>query len=197
MVHFTGSDIVLFVVAVFLPPLVSVFLLFKEGCGWDFLISLGLTLFGYVPGVLHAWWVIYTNREDPRTGRRIITRTPSGSRRRTYVQVASQPPPDGAIPPPGVIKTYKVVEQRVTQSQVPQGQGVPQGLPHGQVGQIVQQQGGTQQYTTTSTKTLPQGQQYTTTTTTTSGPVRTTYTTHTTQYVGTAPDKKDQNPPVY
>ncbi|KAF8934917.1 hypothetical protein BGZ58_005354 [Dissophora ornata] len=103
MVHFTGSDIVLFVIGFFLPPL--------EGCGADFLISVGLTLLGYGPGIAYAWWVIYTNREDPRTGRRVNgSGRPGQAQRRSYVTVASQPPPSGA-PAPGVIHHYKVVQQ--------------------------------------------------------------------------------------
>ncbi|KAK3823951.1 MAG: hypothetical protein JOS17DRAFT_276822 [Linnemannia elongata] len=41
MVNFSGADIFLFIVAFFLPPL-AVGL--KQGCGADFLISIGLTL---------------------------------------------------------------------------------------------------------------------------------------------------------
>ncbi|KAF9111804.1 hypothetical protein BGX27_004408 [Mortierella sp. AM989] len=214
MVHFTGSDIVLFVIGFFLPPLAGMFtsllqtssltstahwrqMLFKEGCGCDFLINVGLSLVGYLPGIIHAWWVIYKNREDPRTGRR-VTSSPPNSQRRTYLQAASQPLLDGSTP--GVSKSYKVVEQR----SVPQGQAQPQG----QSGEVGQQQGGTQQYTTsssetgqaqqhttTSTKVGPDGRKITTITTTTATPVRTTYTTHTTQG---GSDKKDQpNPPPY
>ncbi|KAF9319644.1 hypothetical protein BG003_008600 [Podila horticola] len=51
MVHFAGSDIVLFVIV-----------LLKKGCGCEFLISVGTTLLGYVPGVLYAWYIVYQNR---------------------------------------------------------------------------------------------------------------------------------------
>jgi uncharacterized membrane protein YqaE (UPF0057 family) len=46
------SDICLYALAVFLPP-VSVFL--KTGCNSDFLISIGLSILGWIPGVIHAW----------------------------------------------------------------------------------------------------------------------------------------------
>lgn len=41
--------------SVIIPP-VGVFL--KRGFGWSFLLSILLTLFGYVPGLLHALWVV-------------------------------------------------------------------------------------------------------------------------------------------
>jgi len=46
------SDICLYVLALFLPP-VSVFC--KTGCNSDFLISIGLSILGWIPGVIHAW----------------------------------------------------------------------------------------------------------------------------------------------
>ncbi|KAG0697067.1 plasma membrane proteolipid Pmp3 [Suillus ampliporus] len=38
-----------------LPP-VAVF--FKRGCAADFWINICLTILGWIPGVLHAWWII-------------------------------------------------------------------------------------------------------------------------------------------
>ncbi len=43
------------VVAIFLPPL-GVFL--QEGIGPQFWINILLTLLGYVPGIIHAVWII-------------------------------------------------------------------------------------------------------------------------------------------
>ncbi|MFQ4139019.1 YqaE/Pmp3 family membrane protein [Nodosilinea sp. PGN35] len=43
------------VVAIFLPPL-GVFL--QEGIGAQFWINILLTLLGYIPGIIHAVWVI-------------------------------------------------------------------------------------------------------------------------------------------
>jgi uncharacterized membrane protein YqaE (UPF0057 family) len=48
-------DLVRILCAVFLPPL-GVFL--QVGFGWDFWINIVLTLFGYIPGIIHAVWII-------------------------------------------------------------------------------------------------------------------------------------------
>ncbi|KAH9946001.1 UPF0057-domain-containing protein [Epithele typhae] len=54
---FTGSDIckIMYVFAILLPPL-GVFL--ERGCGADFLINILLTLLGYLPGIIHALYII-------------------------------------------------------------------------------------------------------------------------------------------
>ncbi|KAK3820141.1 MAG: hypothetical protein J3Q66DRAFT_336319 [Benniella sp.] len=69
MASFSAADIFLFVVAFFLPPLVSCSVGLKQGCGADFLISIGLTLLGHIPGIAYAWYIIYKNRDDPQTAR--------------------------------------------------------------------------------------------------------------------------------
>jgi len=51
-----------YLVAIFLPPL-GVFL--KTGCGADFLINILLTILGWLPGVIHAFYVI--SKHDPAT----------------------------------------------------------------------------------------------------------------------------------
>ncbi|MEL6579545.1 MAG: YqaE/Pmp3 family membrane protein [Cyanobacteria bacterium J06621_12] len=48
-------DIVRIVVAIVLPPL-GVFL--QVGIGKDFWINILLTLLGYIPGLVHAIWII-------------------------------------------------------------------------------------------------------------------------------------------
>ncbi|KAB8315042.1 YqaE/Pmp3 family membrane protein [Tolypothrix campylonemoides VB511288] len=48
-------DLVRIICAIFLPPL-GVFL--QVGIGIDFWINILLTLFGYIPGIVHAVWVI-------------------------------------------------------------------------------------------------------------------------------------------
>jgi len=48
-------DLVRIICAIFLPPL-GVFL--QVGIGTDFWINILLTLFGYIPGIVHAIWVI-------------------------------------------------------------------------------------------------------------------------------------------
>jgi len=51
----TCSDIFKIFFAVILPPL-GVFL--ERGCGADFLINILLTILGYIPGIIHALYII-------------------------------------------------------------------------------------------------------------------------------------------
>ena len=48
-------DIIRIIIAIFIPPL-GVFL--QEGLGKQFWINLILTLLGYIPGIIHALWII-------------------------------------------------------------------------------------------------------------------------------------------
>ncbi|OKH39319.1 proteolipid membrane potential modulator [[Phormidium ambiguum] IAM M-71] len=48
-------DIVRIIIAIFLPPL-GVFL--QVGFGGQFWLNILLTLLGYVPGLVHAIWII-------------------------------------------------------------------------------------------------------------------------------------------
>ncbi|MBW9309694.1 YqaE/Pmp3 family membrane protein [Escherichia coli] len=41
------------VITIILPPLV----LLGKGFGWAFIINILLTLLGYIPGLIHAFWV--------------------------------------------------------------------------------------------------------------------------------------------
>lgn len=49
------ADIIRILLAIILPP-VGVF--FEVGLGLHFWLNILLTLFGYVPGIIHAVWVI-------------------------------------------------------------------------------------------------------------------------------------------
>ncbi|KAG7531530.1 hypothetical protein FFLO_04270 [Filobasidium floriforme] len=61
-----GSDIILVLVAILFPP-ASVF--FISGCGCDLLINILLTALGYIPGHIHAFYLIYKQMEaDARFG---------------------------------------------------------------------------------------------------------------------------------
>ncbi|KAK3805066.1 MAG: UPF0057-domain-containing protein [Linnemannia elongata] len=51
----TCSDIFKFIFAVILPPL-GVFL--ERGCGADLFINILLTLLGFIPGIIHAFYII-------------------------------------------------------------------------------------------------------------------------------------------
>ncbi|EMD31926.1 hypothetical protein CERSUDRAFT_119256 [Gelatoporia subvermispora B] len=48
-------DVFLYFLALFIPPL-AVF--FKRGIKADFWINILLWILGWIPGVLHAWWII-------------------------------------------------------------------------------------------------------------------------------------------
>merc|ERR1712169_28768 len=49
------ADVLLYFLALFLPP-VPVFI--KRGCGADLLINIALDFLGWIPGVIHAWYII-------------------------------------------------------------------------------------------------------------------------------------------
>ncbi len=51
----TGGDVIRILLAILLPPL-GVFL--QVGLGLHFWLNILLTLFGYVPGIIHAIWII-------------------------------------------------------------------------------------------------------------------------------------------
>ncbi|KAF2851830.1 UPF0057-domain-containing protein [Plenodomus tracheiphilus IPT5] len=53
---FTASDICKILLAIILPPL-GVFL--ERGCNADFLINILLTVLGYIPGIIHALYIIF------------------------------------------------------------------------------------------------------------------------------------------
>ncbi|KAH8087522.1 putative cation transport-related protein [Filobasidium floriforme] len=52
---FTGSDILKIILAIFVPPL-GVFI--ERGCNADFFINILLTILGYIPGIIHALYII-------------------------------------------------------------------------------------------------------------------------------------------
>ncbi|KAL2148771.1 hypothetical protein VTH82DRAFT_1918 [Thermothelomyces myriococcoides] len=52
---FTASDICKIIFAIVLPPL-GVFL--ERGCNSDLLINILLTILGYLPGIVHALYII-------------------------------------------------------------------------------------------------------------------------------------------
>ncbi|KAI0089496.1 UPF0057-domain-containing protein [Irpex rosettiformis] len=51
-----GSDICIILVAILFPPAAVAFI---SGCSCDLLINILLTILGYFPGHLHAFWLIY------------------------------------------------------------------------------------------------------------------------------------------
>ncbi|HRX79594.1 MAG TPA: YqaE/Pmp3 family membrane protein [Pirellulaceae bacterium] len=51
----TTADFIRILLAMILPP-VGVF--FEVGLGFHFWLNIVLTLFGYIPGIIHAVWII-------------------------------------------------------------------------------------------------------------------------------------------
>ncbi|KXN81567.1 Plasma membrane proteolipid 3 [Leucoagaricus sp. SymC.cos] len=51
-----ASDVVLIIVAIIFPPAAAFII---TGCGCDLLINILLTILGYLPGHIHAFWLIY------------------------------------------------------------------------------------------------------------------------------------------
>ncbi len=47
-------SLIMILLTIFLPP---VAVLLKQGFGVQFLISIVLTLIGWLPGVVHAFWI--------------------------------------------------------------------------------------------------------------------------------------------
>jgi len=51
-----GSDVLLILVAILFPPAAVGFI---AGCSCDLFINILLTILGYIPGHIHAFWLIY------------------------------------------------------------------------------------------------------------------------------------------
>ncbi|EJP62462.1 hypothetical protein ACQRIT_000281 [Beauveria bassiana] len=52
---FTASDICKILLAIILPP---IGVLLERGCGADLCINICLTILGYIPGIIHALYII-------------------------------------------------------------------------------------------------------------------------------------------
>ncbi|EIW77163.1 UPF0057-domain-containing protein [Coniophora puteana RWD-64-598 SS2] len=62
-----GSDVLLILVAIIFPPAAAAFV---AGCSCDLLINVCLTILGYIPGHIHAFWLIYKRMQaEERYGR--------------------------------------------------------------------------------------------------------------------------------
>ncbi|KAM0747558.1 UPF0057-domain-containing protein [Meredithblackwellia eburnea MCA 4105] len=55
-----SSDIILIIVAILFPPASVAFL---TGCSCDLFINIALTILGYIPGHVHAFFLIYRNAQ--------------------------------------------------------------------------------------------------------------------------------------
>ncbi|KAK0544934.1 hypothetical protein OC845_005350 [Tilletia horrida] len=94
------SDILLYFVALILPP-VSVFV--KRGCGADFWINIALSLLGWLPGLIHAWYIVskYSTYEVRRAPAAAPAPTPA-----YYNHQAQQAPLPGQSAPPQPQQPY-------------------------------------------------------------------------------------------
>ncbi|KAG8866741.1 plasma membrane proteolipid Pmp3, partial [Tulasnella sp. 331] len=54
------SDFCLIIIAIIFPPLAAFMI---TGCGCDLLINICLTLLGFIPGHIHAFWLIYRRNQ--------------------------------------------------------------------------------------------------------------------------------------
>ncbi|GES96676.1 plasma membrane proteolipid 3 [Rhizophagus clarus] len=60
MAEYTGWEICALIFAFLFPPL-GVFM--KRGCSVDLCISILFTILGWLPGIIHAFYVIYKHRK--------------------------------------------------------------------------------------------------------------------------------------
>ncbi|KAJ7749331.1 hypothetical protein DFH07DRAFT_888612 [Mycena maculata] len=80
-----GTDVLLIFVAILFPPAAAAFI---TGCSCDLLINILLTLLGYIPGHIHAFWLIYKKmKAEERYGAGGFRYTGNG----TYEPLAQQP----------------------------------------------------------------------------------------------------------
>ncbi|KAJ7151036.1 hypothetical protein C8R46DRAFT_962872 [Mycena filopes] len=81
-----GSDVLLIFVAILFPPAAAAFI---TGCSCDLLINILLTVLGYIPGHIHAFWLIYKKmKAEERYGQGGFRYTGNG----TYEPIAQGQP---------------------------------------------------------------------------------------------------------
>ncbi|MEL6246004.1 MAG: YqaE/Pmp3 family membrane protein [Pseudomonadota bacterium] len=51
----SANDLLLILASILLPPLAVAL---KRGIGWPFVLNILLTVLGYVPGLVHAIWIV-------------------------------------------------------------------------------------------------------------------------------------------
>ncbi|KAH6638753.1 hypothetical protein C7974DRAFT_409766 [Boeremia exigua] len=97
------KTILLILLTIFIPP-IGVFLV--AGCGADLLINILLTILGYFPGHIHAFYVeyvYYKRRDEIRDGRYDGSLAPgvysSKVQQGGHKNVAVQPVPAAGVPP--------------------------------------------------------------------------------------------------
>jgi len=96
-----GSDVLLIIVAIIFPPAAAAFI---TGCSCDLLINILLTVLGYIPGHIHAFWLIYKKiKAEERYGRGGYQYAGNG----TYQPIAGGGYVGGpGVPPPQPVPQY-------------------------------------------------------------------------------------------
>ncbi|KAI9470303.1 hypothetical protein LPJ79_000743 [Coemansia sp. RSA 1821] len=96
-------DLLLIILSIIFPPFGA---LLRRGCGADFLINCGLTALGYLPGLIHAWYLIckYPTHEyemlvdDEEAPRHHVVIISSPSAPQPQASSSNPPPPYEATP---------------------------------------------------------------------------------------------------
>ncbi|CAO1619112.1 unnamed protein product [Sympodiomycopsis kandeliae] len=91
-----SSDIILILVAILFPPAAVAFL---SGCSCDLLINVLLTILGYIPGHVHAFWLIYKRLQaEEKYGLRGFVYVGNGKYdAKPGAVIEQQPPSYGAV----------------------------------------------------------------------------------------------------
>ncbi|OJA17449.1 hypothetical protein AZE42_05941 [Rhizopogon vesiculosus] len=96
-----GTSCVLIFVAIIFPPAAAAFI---SGCGCDLFVNILLTLLGYLPGFLHALWLIFKRANEREryntggytyTGTRTHAQTRPGYSQSNAYQSSNAPPGTG------------------------------------------------------------------------------------------------------
>ncbi|KAF9057267.1 hypothetical protein BJ165DRAFT_1334747 [Panaeolus papilionaceus] len=92
-----SSDVILIIVAILFPPAAAAII---TGCSCDLLINILLTILGYIPGHIHALWLIYKKiQAEERYGSGGFVYVGNGAYQPLYNQQAPQAPHYGATGP--------------------------------------------------------------------------------------------------
>jgi len=84
-----ASDVLIIIVAIIFPPAAAAMI---AGCGCDLLINILLTILGYFPGHIHAFWLIYRKmKAEERYGNAGYVYTGNGQYQPLYSNPAQAP----------------------------------------------------------------------------------------------------------
>ncbi|KAF8632902.1 hypothetical protein AX17_004748 [Amanita inopinata Kibby_2008] len=92
-----SSDVLLILIAILFPPAAAGIV---TGCSCDLLINIALTILGYIPGHIHAFWLIYKRMQaEERYGAGGFIYIGSGQYEPVYEAPRLQQPNYGATGP--------------------------------------------------------------------------------------------------